>query len=117
MRSANNYTLDFPPHTNERTSEGTKQVQALSEKFAGDNLKLMRYWQQFNCWLSNDDGRRFGISSYLSARVKDLRHKGIQIEDKWDEGIKRFRLKCTCKIVGGNDVIDGCYAHDKKMKL
>ena len=110
-------TLQFPSHTTERTQEGTANVRMNAVKFAGDNLKLMRYWQEHNYWLSNDDGRRFGISSYLSARVKDLRYRNIPIEDKWDEGIKRFRLKCTCKIVGGNDVVDGCYAHDKKMKL
>ena len=110
-------SLIIPPHQSERTAEGTAHVQANAVKFAGDNLKLMRFWQEHNYWLSNDDGRSFGISSYLSARVKDLRYKGIQIEDKWDDGIKRFRLKCTCKLVGGNDVVDGCYAHDKKMKV
>ena len=110
-------TIHFPPHQTERTEEGTANVRANAVKFAGDNLKLMRYWQTNNCWLSNDDGRAFNISSYLSARVKDLRYRGVPIEDKWDEGIKRLRLKCTCKLVGGNDVTDNCYLHDQKLKL
>lgn len=112
-------SLDFTVHTSERKSEGTSHVQKNAVKFAGDCKKLIKFWQSGKWyWLSNEDGRSFGISSYLSARVYDLRHKnGIQIDDKMDGNIKRFRLKCTCKLVGGNDVIDNCMVHDPQMKV
>lgn len=87
-------TLIFPPHTKERTDEGTNQVQALSQKFAGDNKKLMEYWERTgNEWISNHVARELGISSYVSARVKDLRYLGVEIESKWENKVKQFRLK------------------------
>lgn len=86
--------IQFQPHTKERTEEGTNQVQALSQKFAGDNKKLMEYWQNTgNAWISNDLARRLGISSYVSARVKDLRYLRVEIESKWENKVKHFRLK------------------------
>ena len=86
--------IQFPPHTKERTEEGTQQVQALSDKFAGDNKKLMEYWERTgNAWITNDLARELGISSYVSARVKDLRYLGVDIESKWENKIKHFRLR------------------------
>lgn len=86
--------IQFPPHTKERTDEGTEQVQALSDKFAGDNKKLMEYWERTgNAWITNDLARELGISSYVSARVKDLRYLGVDIESKWENKVKHFRLR------------------------
>ena len=86
--------IQFPPHTKERTEEGTQQVQALSDKFAGDNKKLMEYWERTgNAWITNDLARELGISSYVSARVKDLRYLGVDIESKWENKVKHFRLR------------------------
>ena len=86
--------IQFPPHTKERTEEGTQQVQALSDKFAGDNKKLMEYWERTgNAWITNDLARELNISSYVSARVKDLRYLGVDIESKWENKIKHFRLR------------------------
>jgi len=88
-----NLQLQFPPHTKERTDEGTNQVQALSQKFAGDNKKLMDYWETTgNQWISNHLARELGISSYVSARVKDLRYLGIEIETQKTGRITEFRL-------------------------
>jgi len=86
--------IQFPPHTKERTDEGTQQVQSLSDKFAGDNKKLMEYWERTgNAWITNDLARELGISSYVSARVKDLRYLGVDIESKWENKVKHFRLR------------------------
>lgn len=86
--------IQFPPHTKERTEEGTQQVQALSDKFAGDNKKLMEYWERTgNAWITNDLARELGISSYVSARVKDLRYLGVEIETQKNGRITEFRLK------------------------
>ena len=86
--------IQFPPHTKERTEEGTQQVQALSDKFAGDNKKLMEYWERTgNAWITNDLARELNISSYVSARVKDLRYLGVGIESKWENKVKHFRLR------------------------
>ncbi len=85
--------IHFPPHTKERTEEGTNQVQSLSEKFAGDNKKLMEYWENTgNEWISNDLARTLGISSYVSARVKDLRYLGVEIESQKNGRVTEFRL-------------------------
>mgnify|MGYP000125454906 FL=1 len=86
--------IQFPPHTKERTEEGTQQVQSLADKLAGDNKKLMEYWERTgNAWITNDLARELGISSYVSARVKDLRYLGVDIESKWENKIKHFRLR------------------------
>lgn len=86
--------LQFPPHTKERNEEGTQQVQSLANKFAGDNKKLMEYWERTgNAWITNDLARELGISSYVSARVKDLRYLGVDIESKWENKVKHFRLR------------------------
>ena len=86
--------IQFPPHTKERTEEGTQQVQSLADKLAGDNKKLMEYWERTgNAWISNDLARELNISSYVSARVKDLRYLGVDIESKWENKIKHFRLR------------------------
>ncbi len=86
--------IQFPPHTKERTDEGTQQVQSLSDKFAGDNKKLMEYWERTcNAWITNDLARELGISSYVSARVKDLKYLGVEIESKWENKVKHFRLR------------------------
>ncbi len=87
-------TLVFPPHTKERTDEGTQQVQALSDKFAGDNKKLMEYWERTgNAWITNDLSRELGISSYVSARIYDLKELGVDIEPMQIGRIKHFRLR------------------------
>lgn len=109
--------FDFSVHKRERTEEGTLHVQQNAIKFSGDCKKLIQFWQQRWYWLSNEDGRAYGISSYTSARVKDLRYKGILIEDVWDDGIKRFRLKCTCRHVSGELHQSGCWVHDEKLKI
>lgn len=76
-----NLQLQFPPHTKERTDEGTEQVQALADKFAGDNKKLMEYWERTdNAWITNKIANDLGISSYVSARVYDLIELGVEIE-------------------------------------
>jgi uncharacterized membrane protein len=86
--------LVFPPHTKERTEEGTQQVQSLADKLAGDNKKLMEYWQNTgNAWITNDLARELGISSYVSARVKDLRYLGVDIESQKNGRVTEFRLK------------------------
>ena len=86
--------IHFPPHTKERTDEGTQQVQSLSDKFAGDNKKLMEYWERTgNAWITNDLARELNISSYVSARVKDLKYLGVDIESKWENKVKHFRLR------------------------
>jgi len=109
--------LNFPAHTQERSNEGTQHVQNLHEQFNKGNRELMAFWQRNRYWLSNEDARDLKISSYCSARVHDLIGLGIPIEKKQDGVIKRFRLKCTCKIVAGLDVTDGCWAHDSKLKV
>jgi len=109
----------FPAHTSERTAEGTAHVNANHIKFSGDNKKLMMFWQKpnGNLWLSNEDGRTFGISSYLSARVHDIFKLGIPIEKKMDGNIKRFRLACTCKLIGGNTVNENCWLHSPDKRI
>lgn len=87
-------SLLLPPHQTERTAEGTAHVQANAAKFAGDNKKLMEYWERTgNAWITNDLARELGISSYVSARVKDLRYLGVDIESKWENKVKHFRLR------------------------
>lgn len=89
-----NLQLQFPPHTKERTDEGTEQVHALADKFAGDNKKLMEYWQNTgNAWITNKIANDLGISSYVSARVYDLIELGVEIEKTQIGRIKHFRLK------------------------
>jgi hypothetical protein len=100
----------FTVHAHERTAEGTAHVQKNSIKFSNDCTKLMQHWQSKWYWLSNEDGRMFHISSYLSARVWDLVRLGIPIEKKIDGNIKRFRLMCTC-----ND--GSCWVHSEDKKI
>jgi hypothetical protein len=99
------------PHTKEKTEEGTAHVQKNAVKFSNDCKKLMQFWQSGKWyWLSNEDGRMFHISSYLSARVWDLVRLGIPIERKADGNIKRFRLMCTC-----ND--GSCWVHSSDKAI
>lgn len=122
--------IPFPAHTSERTADGSSQVAMYHAKFSGDCKKLMQFWQGGKWyWLSNDDGRRFHLSSYLSARCYDLRKAGVPIDDRWHETptspdpamcgktvrVKVFRLRCTCRVVGGKEVPQGCWVHDKQL--
>lgn len=112
-----NLQIQFPAHTHEATQAGTEQVQENHMKFSNDCKKLMQFWQTKWYWLSNEDGRTFGISSYLSARVWDLVKLGVQIEKLREGNITRFRLKCTCTHVHGVQQKDKCYVHSTTLKI
>jgi hypothetical protein len=112
-----NLQIQFPAHTQESTQDGTEQVQENHLKFSNDCKKLMQFWQSKWYWLSNEDGRTFGISSYLSARVWDLVKLGVQIEKLREGNITRFRLKCNCKHIGGVLNNKNCYVHDQTLKI
>lgn len=113
--------FDFSVHKRERTQEGTLHVQKNAVKFSGDCKKLIQFWQERWYWLSNEDGRTYGISSYLSARIFDCLKMDIKPKiqiDKINEGnIKRFRLKCTCHHIHGELHQSGCWVHDEKLKI
>lgn len=109
--------IQFPAHTSERSEEGTRQVRENHAKFSGDCKKLMMFWQSKWYWLSNEDGRTFGISSYLSARVWDLVKQGVLIEKMREGNITRFRLKCSCHHVHGELQNEGCHVHDAKLRI
>lgn len=115
--------IQFPAHTRERSLDGTAHVQKNHTQFSNQCKKLMMFWQKKNgrIWLSNEDGRQFNLSSYLSARVYDLLNTDvtpkIQIEKMNDGKIKRFRLVCSCRIVGGEIQTENCWAHSEKLKV
>lgn len=104
-------SINFIPHKSEKSARGKKIVSDGKVKFGKQMTEIMRYWQNNNNqYLTNETARELKLSSYLSARVKDFRYMGIEIEsDLIKDGFVHFRLKCTCP----ND----CYLHSLKLKI
>jgi len=112
----------FRVHTKERTPEGTATVRLKGAQLGGNCKKLVQFWQSRWYWISDDDARSMIGVRNLSQRVANIRNEnGIAVEDKWNDeskkDFKRYRLKCTCRIVGGEDVVAGCYIHDKSKAI
>lgn len=104
-------SISFLPHTSEKSDRGKKIVSDSKFKFGSQMYRIMKYWQtNNNQYLTNESARELKLSSYLSARVKDFRYMGIEIEsDLIPNGFVHFRLKCTCN----ND----CWLHSEKLRL
>lgn len=85
--------IQFPAHTQERSLEGSAHVQANHAKFSNDCLRLME-WHKENPgkWMSNVLARDLGLSSYASARYYDLKKSGIEVEKKFEQNQKWFRV-------------------------
>jgi hypothetical protein len=85
--------IQFPAHNVERLSEGTSHVQKNHAKFSNDCQRLID-WHRANPgkWMSNVMARDLGLSSYASARYYDLKRAGVQIEKKYEQNQKWFKV-------------------------
>ena len=103
--------LTFTPHTSEKSNRGSKIVKDGKAKFGSQMSRIMAYWQKSgNQYLTNEAARELKLTTYLSARVKDFRYMGIEIEsDLIKDGFVHFRLKCTCD--------NECYLHSENLKI
>jgi len=102
-------SLSFTSHTSEKSNLGKKIVKDGKAKFGSQMSRIMAYWQKSgNQYLTNETARELKLTTYLSARVKDFRYMGIEIEsDLIVSGFVHFRLKCTCD--------NECYLHSEKL--
>ena len=121
MNTQSQTQMQFPVHVKEKTREGEMFLNASRKKLEGNCGMLIRYWQRNNIWLSNKNASLWLDVNNLIQRIPDLKKYGVQIDDREVKGkrsnYKEFRLKCTCKIVGGCDVTDKCWVHDTKLRL
>lgn len=113
--------IEFPVHTIERTADSQAILNDKRWKFSKNCTKLMQFWQSGKWyWLSDDDCRELVGVRNITQRVADLRHiNKIPIESRLDEKgrFKRYRLKCTCRVIHGEMVRCSCYVHDPLMKI
>ncbi len=78
---------------------------------------LLPYWQRNNIWLTKSSALTWNLSDDLDRDIALLIDRGVQIASEDRKEIQHFRLKCTCKIVGGQDVTGGCWLHDWNLKI
>lgn len=111
--------INFTVHTHERSALGTAIVQNQAKRLAGNCYALVKFWQSKWYWLDDDDCRNMVGVKNITQRSADLIHRnGIAIEKKLSEGgVMRYRLKCTCHLIGGVKDVRGCYVHDEELKL
>ncbi len=110
--------FNFPDH--ERTSQGTSFIQNPENQIRLNKncLTLLRYWQGNNVWLNKYDCLTWLKVDCMAQRVANLINNGVPIVTKQFEGHRHihYRIDCTCKIVGGQDVTENCWLHDENLK-
>jgi hypothetical protein len=109
--------LQLPPHTRERSPEQTAYVQAHAVRLGGNNMKLIKFWQNQNVPISCDNAKDWIGVRNLVQRVADLRALNIVILDKWDptKTFKFYYLGCQCAEPRRD--VTGCYLHSQELKV
>lgn len=83
--------------------------------------QLLKFWQRKNYHINRNEAKILIDINDLESQVTLLRSVGITVlsETRHDLGefFNRYYLKCTCRIIGGNDVKEGCWVHDVKLKV
>jgi hypothetical protein len=114
--------LQLPPHTRERSIEGTAFVNDAEtrEHLENCSTRIMRFWQTSgNIPITNKMARDYKFSSYASARINEMRTAGVTILSKWVEEngnkVKAFYLGCQCAEPRRD--VTGCYLHSQELKV
>lgn len=112
--------IPLPPHSVERSKDGTNYVQENSARLESCSKRLIRFWQQSgNIPITNKMARDYKFSSYASARINEMRTSGVTILSKWVEEngnkVKAFYLGCQCAEPRRD--VRGCWLHDTKLRV